>query len=373
MGEALGSEVADLQGRIRSLIRAVRARVQPTTAPSWAAKGSEIWEGRLDGRPVERVVIYLRSSGCVWALTGGCLDCEHSLADTTVGVPVSAQDYVTQFASEFAKYDFARYPVLCLYNEGSILCEQELPADALESILARIAGTSAIRSVVLESLPQYIDDRSLATVQRYLGDRIVEIGIGLESSSPIVRALCVNKPFSLHEYRAAMVQIGALFRPLSYVMLKPTFLNESEAIDDAVVSTRYAFEAGAAAVSIEPVNAGVNSVSGALFSIGEYRPPWLWSVVAAVRAVHGLGEIRVGGHQYAPAYSRAPANCPSCTPRFAEAISNYNRTGDISTFDSLDCDCRIDWLADLKKDGPALPDRVRRLLPALEEAAASTR
>src|ERR1700687_1302739 len=153
------SEIQALRSSILRTMLSIRSVTRPLKpGPAGEAKDSETWEGNLYGRPAERLIIYLRSSGCAWAMDlskpyrfrAGCLDCEHSVADTTYGNRISADLYLKQFLGKFEQHDLRRYPILCLYNAGSFFNEKELPVEGRRKILQRIAANGHVKRLVVE-------------------------------------------------------------------------------------------------------------------------------------------------------------------------------------------------------------------------------
>jgi hypothetical protein len=360
-------EIKSLRQKIAHSMVNIRRRTPFINPSPFTAKGSEIWEGRLDDQPVERVIIYLRSCGCSWVvdtkankprIKAGCLDCEHSLAGTTFGTPIAAAAYISQFESEFDKFDFSKYPIFSLYNEGSFFNKAELPLTARREILKRIAETPGIKSLILESLPEFVDEETLDDTRNILGDKNVEIGIGLESADPLVRSLCVNKSFNLKKFEETAQLINKYFSLLSYVLIKPSFLTELESLHDAIDTAKYAFDVGSKIVSLEPLSIGEYAMSGALSRVGLYRPPYLWTVLEIAKVAVTLGETRIGGFQFAPQYDVYAHNCDVCTMNVKDAIRRYNSTYDFTVFDNLDCDCKRQWENLLAEEPIPLPERI---------------
>lgn len=351
----LRERVTGLKSRLLTLMRAVRCSSPYYSVDTTSPKLVEVWESYFQGAAAKRVIIYLRSSGCSWAVGprvrggrrnffAGCFDCEHSIAETTCGVRITPHDYVCQFDKAYSDQDFSNIPVLCLFNEGSLLNNSELPAEALSYMLNRISKNNNIHKVIVESLPVYITDDSLQALTNALPGKSVEIGIGLESSNILIRELCINKPFSLSDFRQAVSlckKIGV--KVLAYVLLKPNFLTEREAIEDAISSIRYAFSVGVDAVSVEPVSVGKYNMAGMLQQFGLYRQPWLWSIIEVLKHTHELGEIRVGGLQFAPKYKIAAENCKLCSKKMYKLIYDYNMTLDMHCFNEASCPCYKDW------------------------------
>lgn len=381
------TDVKRLQGEVARIMKRIRATTPRVIVSPDQAKASEVWEACYEEQPIERVIIYLRSSGCFWAIKtqagktefrAGCLDCEHSVAATTFGMPISAESYIKQFKDEYEKFDFSKYPMLCLYNEGNFFNEAELPKEARHEILRTIASNPHIKVVILECLPEFITEDVLEETKTLLGDKHVEIGMGLESANPLIRAICVNKSFTLEKFVRTVELMNRYFHSLAYVLIKPSFLTESEALEDAIKSVKYAFEVGVQIVSLEPINIGEYAMSGALNRIGYYRPAWLWTVLEVTRAVCDLGEVRIGGYQFAPTYKRFAHNCDLCTMRVKEAIRQYNATYNLECLKELDCSCKATWRDEIQKEYPPLLERVsetlihlRKFYPEPTDGAAS--
>jgi hypothetical protein len=366
--------VTKLRGEVATIMKQIRATTPRIPVSPDKAKDTEVWEGYFNGQSIKRVIIYLRSSGCFWAIKtkmgspefkAGCLDCEHSVAGTTFGTPISAASYIRQFVTEYEKFDFSRYPMLSIYNEGNFFNEREIPKEARREILRIIAADPNIKALIVESLPQFLTDEVLRESKEILGDKHVEIGIGVESANPLVRNLCVNKPFTLENFEKIAETVNRYFNLLAYVLVKPSFLTESEALEDAIKTVQYAFNVGVRVISIEPINIGEYAMSGALNRLGLYQPAWLWTVIEVAKVALNLGEVRIGGYQFAPKYEHFARNCEVCTMVVKDAIRQFNATNDPRYFQDLDCTCKADWKAELQKKAPPLMDRISYALAQL--------
>lgn len=361
-----------LRHDLLDLMKRVRASMPPEQVSPDTAKMTEEWEGFFDGKSTRRVIIYLRSSGCAWAIKvgssqhepfrPGCFDCSHSVAGTTRGIPISADSYVRQFKTAFEQVDFSRSPMLCLYNEGSFFNEHELPREARRYMLQVIAADRHIQGLILESLPEYLNNTVLQETRNLLGTKYLEIGIGLESANQLVRDFCVNKSYTLQQYEQAAKLVKRHANLLAYVLVKPSFLTEAEALADSSATVAYAFRTGADVVSIEPVNTGDYNLCGVLHRLGLYRVPWLWTVLEVAKIAHQYGEVRIGGSQFAPQYERYAHNCPRCTQPIREAIRSFNGTNEMFYLQGLECSCLDEWQAELHAPHPALLERIAEAL-----------
>jgi radical SAM enzyme (TIGR01210 family) len=148
------------------------------------------------------------------------------------------------------------------------------------------------------------------------------------------------------------------------VLLKPPFLTEREAIEEAIETVKYAFEIGFDAVSIVPVSVHDYSLVDMLYLKGLFIPPWLWSVLAVAQVAVNFGETRIGGLEYYPrpeivAHNRHEGS--DCTQLGWKVISAYNATHNPSFLYLLNCDCKRQWLEELDQIAPTLKERLQVL------------
>ena len=370
------SNIDKLHSRICKIMIQIRKSTPRTAVDSNVAKGSDLWNGRSHGKEVKRLVIYLRSRGCAWVVgkkmngkthfKPGCFDCEHSISGTTFGDYIKPKSFVNQFTNELKKYDKDRIPILCIYNEGNFFNEAELPEESRIDILKAVNKCTYVETLIVESLPRFLTPTKLAQTRDVLGDKNVEIGIGLESSDEVIRKLCINKPDSLQEFTKAIEIIKPYFKVLAYVLVKPSFLSEREAVIDGVNTIKYAFSQGVDVVSIEPVNISDHNLSGYLNRLGLYRPVWLWSIVEMLRKTHALGHIRVGGYQFEPKYRWHSYNCPKCTKPVLNLMNQFNATGKLHDILNAKCKCLELWSTEMNQNHLPLLDRIVNEIEQLE-------
>lgn len=332
---------------------------EPTLQNFNNPKGVETWTFSLDGVPTERMIVYLRSDvGCEFGTrAGGCTGCRHWRLGTA-GRSLGFKDmYVKQFES--AVQSFGYRPVMCLYNEGNMLNERELPLEQLICIIKKMRD-NGVQRLILESRPEYITDRVLSPIREAAGDQMtIEVGIGLESSNDVIRNELFLKATTLKAYEKAVKRLrkhGCL--SLAYVIQKPAFLNEAQGIADTVRTISYAFSVGTDIVSIEPIGVERFTITDHLYRLGYFKPTWLWSVINVVKQTHSLGEIRIGGYQYEPRPEILPKNCDNCTDDFIDAINKFNLTYDIEILNALECKSCFDEYSDFLNSQSDLIDEV---------------
>lgn len=313
--------------------------------------------GYLDGQRVERVIIYLRGKGCEWSCkrNGGCLMCGHYYG-TSQGKELPKGAYFEQFKEEIVKYDFSNIPILCIYNAGSILNGDEVPTDELLKMLQLANDYSNIKRIVLESRPEYVTTEILGKISEICKDKIVEIGIGLETVNDEIRDRCVNKGFKFIDYIEAVCRIKKYsnLRVLTYLTVKPLFLTIEESLNDVVKSIQdiYIYTD---IISLEPISIQKNTVVDYLYELGIYQPPKGWMIKDIIYQIKELGileefELRIGGFEFFPIPDKVIGNCESCNRKLYEAIDMYNATKDDSIIEKLECDCYDEYLKEKENE-----------------------
>jgi radical SAM enzyme (TIGR01210 family) len=240
-----------------------------------------------------------------------------------------------------------------VYTSGSFLDTEEVPAESRREILSLIAEDERVREVVLESRPEYITDSVISDVRAMLGDRIIEIGMGLESASDTVRTICINKNFDLNMFSEALkIAKSHNIGMRAYVLLKPPLLTERDALLDAVATIQEARDLGVTTVSLNPVNVQKNTLVERLWTRGNYRPPWLWSVLEVLREATKISDewMKVICDPVAGGKRRGAHNCGTCDSDILEAIRRFSLSQDPTVLENLTCDCISQWKHVLKHE-----------------------
>jgi len=293
----------------------------------------------LTGRNVRALVVILRTSGCRWHRTsGGCLMCGYAAESA----PVGGDDIADQFISALGRHEGEE--IIKIYTSGSFLDPEEVPPGARDRILS--AAFERAEHVLVESRPEFIPH--LADVDA----PSLEVAIGLESADDRIRDLCVRKGFSFEDFeRAAALahDLGASVR--AYLLLKPPYLTEGEAIADCVTSMRAA-ALHSDTISINPVNVQRGTVVERLWRDGRYAPPWIWSLVEVLRTEV---DARVISHPSGGGTPRGVHNCGGCDADLLRAVRDFSLDGDALHLDpDPACGCRDRWRAQRELEGLAL-------------------
>jgi radical SAM enzyme (TIGR01210 family) len=286
----------------------------------------------LDGQEVDAFVLILRTKGCYWARKSGCSMCGYVSDGFT---NVSEEDLMVQWASGLEEY--RGQPVVKVYNSGNFFDPSEIPPEARKRILADLGDRC--QKVVVENLPQLVRkpllEEALELCPRF------EIAIGLETADDFVRDHTISKDFDFARYHKAVQAAHAAGATVkTYLLFKPPFLSELAAMRDVVASVR-AIDGLSDTISINPTNVQRDTLVDRLYRRGEFRPPWLWSLVDVLKAVRGA-KSRVMSKPTGGGHRRGAHNCGHCDAVVLRALEDYSLQRE-DWLDEPTCACRDDW------------------------------
>lgn len=222
--------------------------------------------------------------------------------------------------------------------------ENEISLHVREEILAIIAQITHIKMVVIESRPLYINHNNVRQASQILKGKRFEIAVGLESVNNRIRNVYLNKGISLYQFERAVEIVNRYAFPRAYILLKPPFISEKEAINEAIRSINYAFNIGVQTISLEPATIQKGTLLEYLLLQNQYSPPKLWSIVEVLRKTAPLGKLIVGMFQFYPSPIKVPYNCPKCSDHVLAYLQNYNQTLIPGALDELPlCSCYDEW------------------------------
>lgn len=239
-------------------------------------------ERSASGEVVPVATIFLTNRECPWR----CLMCDLWRNTLTQSVPPGAIPAQIDYA--LARLDSARE--VKLYNSGSFFDRAAIPREDYGAILDRVSG---FERVVVESHPALVGEDCLRFAEMLSGQAAqLEVAMGLETVHPTVGPR-LNKRVTLDQFAQAAERLrsnGIALRV--FILVKPPFLDEEEALYWAQRSLDFAFDCGATVAALIPTRPG-NGAIEALAQSGDFSPPRLATLEAALDYGVALGRGRV--------------------------------------------------------------------------------
>lgn len=299
------------------------------------------------------LVVILRTIGCNWARSesskGGCNMCGYlndCIPDT---YKISNKDIVEQFSSALEKFNDSDFKFVKIFSSGSFFDTTEISKKAQDGIID-LLNQFNVQTLLLESRPRFVTESAIGFIQSKFSGKL-QLAIGLESCNDNVLKYSINKGFSFDDYIQAVKIAQNMDTYLkTYLLLKPPFLTECEAIFDATNSIKILSKDHLTdCISINPVNIQRFTLVEHLYRRNEYRPPWLWSVVEVLKRGYEIiseTKIRILSQPTAAGTRRGTHNCGECDKTIINAINDFsliNDTANIRKLVELYCHCIENW------------------------------
>jgi radical SAM enzyme (TIGR01210 family) len=293
----------------------------------------------LNGEITDTFVIIFKTKGCSWAIESGCSMCGYF--NDSAWVDISDKDLMAQFEVAMEKYKGERF--VKIFTSGSFLDDQEITALVQKKILKKLYETA--EKISVESRPEYITDEKISDIKDLYKNKIFEIGIGLETADDNIREKIINKGFTFKDYKkAAELMKKNNIKLKTYVLIKPPYLSEKQAIKDAI-KTVEKIKNITDTVSFNPVNVQRNTVVNYLWQRKMYRPAWLFSIVEILKKSKKIAkDLRIKCDIVGGGNIRGAHNCKECDKHFLKAISDFSLSQNTNVFDDLKCSCYDKWL-----------------------------
>lgn len=302
------------------------------------------------------IFLILPTPGCEWALgpSGGCTMCSY-ISDCYLK-PIENNKIIELFEREFTKHNFkedyknGEKIAIKLFASGSFLNSKEVPKEARDYVLKKLAECEEISEIVVESRPEYVKREVLDEIFEIIGDKLFEISIGLETSNEQTRLNKINKGFNNKTFEKAINIIKEAkedynIKSKGYIFVKPILTSEQEAINEAIETATYCENLGVDRVSCCPATIHKGTLIERLWRRGSYQPPWIWSVIEVINTIRQNVEIPALMDTSGFGSRRGPYNCKKCNKELKYMIIDSNF--DQSQIE-YDCDCKKEWLAEVK-------------------------
>ncbi len=291
-----------------------------------------LWKEKdvIDGKVSDVMVMIMRTNGCVWAKNcGGCTMCGYRAASLS---NVTSDDLMKQVDEALSRYKDE--PFVKIYTSGSFLDENEISEKVRDRIFQEFSGC---KRILFESRPEFITEDIVSTLPKS-----VTLALGLESHNPVIMEKSIRKGFTPNDAKRAGELVkdnGLMVR--SYLLLKPLYLQERAAIASAVESARFA-DPFSDEISINPVNVQKATVVERIWKKGDYRPPWIWSLIEVFKQLSGTVNSRLMSSPSGGGSQRGVHNCGKCDEMALAAVEKFSFSQDLKDLE-VSCECIEKW------------------------------
>jgi radical SAM enzyme (TIGR01210 family) len=258
---------------------------------------------------------------------------------------ITPKDIISQFENSFKGDNINNYNLVTVYNNGNFFVDKEIFPEVRRYIYQRIQK-SRVSMLMVESLPQFINDKKITEAKQYLGEKKLAVCIGLQSADNLIRELAINSTCTKKAFKNAVNILSKNgYFTLAFLMIKPPFLTESEAINDVVKSIEYLSSLGINNPILCATRVAPNTVVNLMFRKNIFNPPWLWSIIEILRKTLKVcpqsnprvvtSELKTESNPD----SICPQNCSKCNSYIIKALERFNTTKSLNLFETYQCDC----------------------------------
>ena len=302
-------------------------------------------EDNVAGAPGTALFIILPTIGCYRFRIGkACYMCAYPAAAPKVRW---AQDAIVGYVREaLGKIEGEKGPfAVRIFTSGSFFDNGELKPETRRRIFEILAEKKEVKEIVVESRSELVRYNAVRELAEIAEGKHFEVAIGLETANDDIADVSINKGNTFEEFvRAAEITHQAGAKVKTYLLLKPIFLSERDAIEDVKGSILKA-EPYTDTFSINITDIQKGTLYERLWEKKEYRPPWLWSAVEVLLwAKRRFPEKRILSDPVGAGSKRGPHNCLTDYDRvIGRAIKKFSATQDLSYIERLKPECRERW------------------------------
>ena len=300
------------------------------------------WRGkeRYDNNLLDCLTIIFKTGGCSWSRCRMCSYRHERYEKMTCEALTTHLHHQLGWVGE--QYKPEDYQMVKIFTSGSFFDPNEVPA----VFQSEVAHTFRGKIVVAETRPEYVQGDAISQFIEGIDDGShttpVYCAIGLETTNDRIREKCIDKGFAFSDFtRAASVAHSAGAGVKAYLLFKPLFLTEGEAVADMKVSIAEASHF-ADLISMNPCTVQRRTELERYWREHAYRPPYLWSILSILKdAPVYVACDPLGGGQH-----RGPHNCGKCDYEIVKGIRDYSLNGDKDLIGALmetDCSCKPEW------------------------------
>jgi radical SAM enzyme (TIGR01210 family) len=300
------------------------------------------WRGkeRYGDELLDCLTVIFKSAGCTWSLCRMC-SYRHERYQKQ-----SCEELLRHLRAQLAwikkEYKLSDYRIVKIFTSGSFFDPEEVPPAFHTDVATAFFG----KLIIAETRPEFVDEEILLPFIESLDDGSwktpLYCAIGLETSSDPIREKCINKGFTFSDFTTAATRAHSAGAGIkAYLLFKPLFLTEREAVSDMKTSIPAAAH-HAEIISMNPCTVQRRTELEYYWKRGAYRTPYLWSILRILKdaSTHITCDPLGGGQM------RGPHNCGKCDYDIVKGIREYSLNADRDLLDALlesGCNCRQEW------------------------------
>lgn len=243
-------------------------------------------------------------------------------------------------------YSQDEYELRKIFTSGSVFDANEVPLEVLDTFGTFFKG----KPLVAESRTEYVTKDAVERLLSTLDDgqeHPLTVAIGLETTNDAIREKSIDKGNTFDDFKqAAKIAHDAGAAVKAYLMMKPLFLTEKEAMEDMASSIREV------APYADMISMNLCTVQGRtelehFWQRKAFRPPYLWSAVKVLLEA----EVFVSCDPVGGGFVRGPHNGEQqhegCLDKeIVAAINDYSLNADKKVLQAVwdaGADCREEW------------------------------
>ncbi|ASJ15599.1 radical SAM protein [Thermococcus chitonophagus] len=302
-----------------------------------------IGEDNVAGEPGKVLYVILPTIGCYrYRIGKACYMCSYPAQSPRNTSQEKILNYFLEALSKIKGRE-GRFAVR-IFTSGSFFDSAEVRRETRRRIFEEIAKLENVYEVVVETRSEIIKKEWVEELAEIVKGKWFEVALGLETANDDIAEVSINKGNTFEQFvRASEIIHDAGARVKTYLLLKPIFLSERDAIEDAKYSIERA-EPYTDTFSINITNIQRGTLYELIWEKGEYRPPWLWSVVEVLKwAKKRFPRKRFLSDPVGAGSTRGPHNGCGNDRTFDRAIRKFSATQDLKHLEDLPTDCLEKW------------------------------
>lgn len=283
--------------------------------------------GQYGGKPYDWPLVYFETVGCSFDKAGACTMCNFGR-----GTSFTEKQVASSLTNRLV--ELKDKPAISIVPSGSLFDNKEVSPDLRKQIY-RALKENGTRYFATESRPEFITPEAIKEMREILGNDVqIEVGLGLETISPAVGRYSINKMLDPDVYQKAVDTLHAAnVAVYAHVLLKPLFLSEKEAYEDALKTIQWAFakDGGRSdSVGIGLMNLKRYTLNYWFAERGMYTTP---SYRTLVKLLQNLPEemrnkISFFGFTSGTKIEGETGGCPACRDELKNYIFEFAKTKD---------------------------------------------